>query len=263
MSDQTHLNNLSGDKKAWPVYLTLANLPATRRNRPGSLAVLLLALLLVPPKLIKSSTDHLQRQINAETLQEVFKLLLAPLQNPALEGVNIDCADRKLWRCFPILSAWITNYMENVGLHRIKSNGCPKCKVLPGGLGTDANSHWARDYARYKHCQRESDDSCTMFENLGINHKKNLFHGLHRVSAPGLHKPDLLHTVDLGLFKHLIDWIEGFHKKHTRLQAFEDTWKVLQPYPGFFGPKKPYHKVTQWQGKEMGNLGRCLWGFSS
>ena len=51
MSDQTHLSNLSGDKKVGPVYITLGNLLLTRRNSPGSMAVLLLALLPVRPKL--------------------------------------------------------------------------------------------------------------------------------------------------------------------------------------------------------------------
>jgi len=52
--------------------------------------------------------------------------------------------------------------------------------------------------------------------------------------------------------------ISGFLKKHARLQAFDDTWKGLPPYPGFFVPKKADREVTQWQGKEMRNLGRCL-----
>ena len=67
-----------------------------------------------------------------------------------------------------------------------------------------------------------------------------MFHGLHRVSTPGLHKPDLLHTVYLGLFKHMMDWVEGFLKKHARLQAVDDAWNALPVYPGFFVPKKAY-----------------------
>jgi len=39
-----------------------------------------------------------------------------------------------------------------------------------------------------------------MFENLGINLEKNMFHRLHRVSVLGLHQPDLLPSVYLGLF---------------------------------------------------------------
>ena len=99
-----------------------------------------------------------------------------------------------------------------------------------------------------------------MFDALGIKMGRNVFHGLQRVSAPDLHKPDLLHTVYLGLFKHMMDWIQGFLKKHARLQDFDDAWKALPPYPGFFAPKKAYREVTQWQGKEMRNLGRCLLG---
>ena len=53
-------------------------------------------------------------------------------------------------------------------------------------------------------------------------------------------------------------WIEGFLKKHKRQQAFDDIWKALPPYPGFNVPKKAYREVTQWQGKEMRNLGRCI-----
>jgi len=97
-----------------------------------------------------------------------------------------------------------------------------------------------------------------MFETLSINLEKNVFHSLHRVSVPGLHKPDLLPSVYLALFKLLIDWIEGSLKKHTRLQALDDTWKVLPPYPRFFVPKKAYHEVTRWQLKEIRNLERCL-----
>jgi len=143
MSEQTHLSSHLGDKKAWPVNLTLGKLPATQCNRPRSFEVLLLALLPVPSKLTKSSADHLQRQINCDTLRGIFKLLFEPLQNVALEGINIDSAEGKVGRCILILSAWIANHIENVELHGIKSNVCPKCEVLPGELGTDANSYRA------------------------------------------------------------------------------------------------------------------------
>ena len=70
----------------------------------------------------------------------------------------------------------------------------------------------------------------------------------------------MLHMVYLGLFKYMMDWIQGFLKKHARAQAFDDTWKALPPYPAFLVPKKAYRKVMQWQGKEMRNLGRCFLG---
>ena len=86
-----------------------------------------------------------------------------------------------------------------------------------------------------------------MWDNLGIC--QNIFHRLNRVSASDLYKPDMLHPLYLRLFKHLLDWIEGFLKKHRRLQAFDDVCKAFPPYPGFLVPKKAYREVTQWQGK--------------
>src|SRR5205807_8179742 len=106
MSDQTHLTNFSSDKKAWPMYLTIGNLLSTKRNKPGSMAVLLLTLLPVPSKLPQSpSINNVQREVNANTLQGVFDLIFAPLQDAALEGILIDCTDGRVRNCFPILAA--------------------------------------------------------------------------------------------------------------------------------------------------------------
>ena len=191
MSDQTHLSNFSGVKNGWPVYITLGNLPSTRRNSPGSMAVLLLALLPVPPKLSKStSADKHQRRINAETLQLVFQLLFEPLQAVAHKGVNIDCADGKVRRCFPVLSAWIADHMENVVLHGVKSNPCPKSKVFPWELGKDAK-YLARDYTEYEYCERENglqslgldsddaDDADVTLDTLRVNMGPGVYHGLY------------------------------------------------------------------------------------
>ena len=86
------------------------------------------------------------------------------------------------------------------------------------------------------------------------------FYWLPKVSLSDLHKPDMLHTVYLGIFKHMMNWIQGFLKKHGQLDAFDEVWKTLPPYPGFLVPKKGYRKATQSQGKEMRNLGGCILG---
>ena len=145
MSDQRNLTDLSADKKAWPVCMTIGNLPSTIRNRPGSIVILLLGLLPIPPQLAKSSrADKLQRLINA-ALHGVFELIFAPLNGAVWEGAPIDCADGKIRRCFRIMSGWITDHMENVTLHAIKSNACPNCEVPPEELGSPAGHHCARD----------------------------------------------------------------------------------------------------------------------
>src|ERR1700761_4974953 len=58
LSDQTQLTNLSGDKKAWPVYLTIGNILSRTRNSPAKMAILLLALLPVSPKVTGESAPR-------------------------------------------------------------------------------------------------------------------------------------------------------------------------------------------------------------
>jgi len=144
-------------------------------------------------------------------------------------------------------------------------NACPKCEVPTHELGTNARSHRTSDYARYQRYKLENQNSGSesnhdhiMCHNLAIG--QNIFHSLDLVSASDLYQPKMLNTIYFGLFKHMIDWIEGFLKKHGRLQAFDDVWKVLPPYPGFLVTKKGYREVTQWQGKEMWNQRRCILG---
>ena len=120
-----------------------------------------------------------------------------PLQDAALDGVSIDCADGKVRWCFPVLSPWVADHMENVALHGIKSNACPKCEVAPDALGTDAEQTYpARDYAIYERLEQENQHRSTdstvgdidaTFDALGIKMGQNVFHGLHGVSAPDLH----------------------------------------------------------------------------
>jgi len=230
------------------------------------MAILLLGLLRIPPKLAKSSrADKLQRLTNADTVCGVFELLFAQLNRAAPEGAPIDCAEGKIRRFFPLMSGWIADHMENVTQHGIKSNACPKCEVPPEELGSRAGHHRARDCARYE-CENPYLDSEThdaaharyTNETHGMKRGQNVFQGLVGVSTHDLHKPDMLHTIYPGLFKHMMDWIQGFLKKHVRQQAFDNAWKALPTYPGFFVPKKAYREVTQWQEKEMRNLGRCF-----
>jgi len=145
--------------------------------------------------------------------------------------------------------------MENVTLHGSKSNACPTREVPAGELGSNFKNYRARDYTRYERYGYEnrfpgskSDGTHIKFRGLGINLGQKVFHGLHRVSAPDLDTPDMLHTVYLGLFKHMMDWIQAILKKHGPLQAFDNVWKALSPYPGLLVPKKAYPKVAQWQG---------------
>jgi len=228
--------------------------------------ILLLALLPEPPKFTGESAgaNEAQRETNADVLRAVFHLVLTPLQQVTQGGTVMDCADGKTRLCFPILSAWITDHAEHAALQGIGSKSCPKCKVPCEELGGDPRRMYeTRDYMLYrektlKHEPAEAAGIAEYFQQLGVKIENNVFTGLNRVSPADLSKPDLLHHIYLGLFKHMMEWVEGFLTKHKRQRAFDDAGKEIPPYPGFSVQKKADHEITQWQGKDMRNLGRCI-----
>ena len=215
--------------------------------------ILLLALLPVPPKFTGESAraNKAQRQTNADTQRAVFNLVLAPLQPVAQEGTVMDCAEGKTRLDFPILSTWIEDHAEHGALQGIGSKSCPKCEVPCEELGGDPwRIYETCDYRRYRekalwHEPAEAARIAEYFQPLGVKIGNNVFIGLDRVSPTDLHKPDLLHNIYLGLFKHMMEWVEEFLKKHKRQQAFDDAWKEIPPYPGFSVPKKAYREIIQ------------------
>jgi len=213
LSDQTHLTNFSGDKKAWPVYMRIGNILVWTRNSPAKMPILLLAFLPVPRRLTGESAhaNEPQMQTNAHTLWGVLDLVLAPLQPVAQEGTVIDCADGKTRLCFPILSVWIADHDEHAALQGIGSKSCSKCEVQGEELGGDPRRIYGTcDYMRYRekalrHEPTEAAGLAEYFQWLGVKIGNNVFIGLERVSPADLDKPDLLYNIYLGLFKHMME----------------------------------------------------------
>ena len=63
--------------------------------------------------------------------------------------------------------------------------------------------------------------------------------------VPDLHTPDMLHMLYLRLFKHMMDWIQAFLKKHGRLQAFDNFGRHYRRTLDFWYPKKPTARLRK------------------
>jgi len=156
------------------------------------------------------------------------------------------------------------DHAEYPALQGIGSKSCPKCEVPCAELGGDSRQMYeTRNYMLYREKAlrlepAEAAGSGEYFQQLGMKIGNNVFTGLDRASPAALHKSDLLHNIYLGLFKHMMEWVEGFLKKHKRQQAFDDAGKEIPPYPRFRVPKKAYREITQGQGPEMRNLSRSI-----
>jgi len=81
MSDGTHLSNFAGDKKEWPVYITIGNLSWKLRKMPTTHSVVMVAPLPIQIKhrnIVQEPLDE-QRETHQEVLNEVLWRVLNPL----------------------------------------------------------------------------------------------------------------------------------------------------------------------------------------
>ena len=75
-----------------------------------------------------------------------------------------------------------------------------------------------------------------------------------------LPKPDLLHTMQIGMLDHLQKWIFHFMKTHERLDKYNAILLSVPAYHDLTPKNKSYEEVSQWNGKEMKEMSQYLLG---
>jgi hypothetical protein len=270
ISDKTHLSNLAGDKKEWPVYMTIGNLSSKIRQMPSAHTFVMVALL---PILIKNCNipqkwlDE-QRQTNQEVLNEVLRRILQPLtckQNPNAESgyYNILCADGNFRHCKPVLAAWLADCPEYSDLHHLEQHVCFWYECSKTELGDYVPSD--KQHPRWDHnLYRTLSDANTKaadaeLSSCHVYRRFNVFRQIPCILSD-LPKPNLLHTMQIGMLDHLQKWIFHFMKMHQQVDKYNATWLSVPAYHDLTPKNKSYQEVSQWNGKEMKEMSRYLLG---
>jgi hypothetical protein len=234
----------------------------------------MIAFLPVPPKHSfkgpgKTQALKQQQDYNREVLRSIFELIFTRLDEVSEHGRHMLCSDGYTRLCFPVICAWTADYSENINLHSIQSGHCHVCEAPKASFGSAASSPAPRrnfaDYflklitATNTDVARSTRDAARQYlDDRGVRQTEGVFWALKSLDWVSLLVPDVLHTIYLGILKHLMDWVIPFLEHHNRMDRFNRIWHQMSPYPGFTPFTKPYTAITQWQGKEMRMLGRTL-----
>jgi len=270
MSDRTHLSNFAGDKQEWPVYMTIGNLSSKICQMPSAHTIVMVALLPIPIKNRNIPQKRLdeQRQTNREVLNQVLRRVLQPLtfnQNPNAESgyYNVPCVDGNFRRCKPLLAAWLADCIEYSELHHLERHVCFWCECPKNERGDYVPSdkqHPRRDHNVYRML---SDANCIAADStLSSRHvHRGLIVFRHTPCIMrDLPKPDLLHTMQIGMLHHIQKWIFHFMKTHERLDKYNALWLSVPAYHDLTPKNKSYVEGSQWNGKEMKEMSQYLLG---
>lgn len=266
MSDGTHLTNFSGDKKAWPIYMTIGNLSAEARMKHSLHSVVLVALLPIPIKMrdIPLGRRNAQRERNRMVSQHVLHHVMKPILNPESRRFHARCADGNFRRCYATIAAWMADYPEHRDLHNLKNGVCYWCECPPNEMGDlpkrQEERHQLRDHNAYRVLSDENTrQSITQLKERNVNAGFNILWYLDCIVCD-LPKPDLLHTMQIGMLKHLLAWLHEFLKQYKRLERFNDIWLSVPAYLDMSKPKRAYEEVSRWNGGEIKTMTRFLVG---
>ncbi|KAG1865320.1 hypothetical protein F4604DRAFT_1586176 [Suillus subluteus] len=202
------------NKTAYPVYLTIGNIPKEIRRKPSRCAHVLLAYL--PTTRLehtKPITNKASRRRSAANLYHAcMARVLSPLENAGLDGLSMRSGDGILRRCHPLFACFIGDYPEQVLATTVKTTECPKCDIPPDKLESATAPFEIHDLHAVLDALATIDVGDLEFvqacRDAGI---KPVVHPFwERLPYANIFQavtPDILHQLYQGLVKHLLGWL--------------------------------------------------------
>lgn len=201
-----------GTKSAYPVYLTIGNIPKELRRKPSRQTHVLIGYLPTTPLRHVSSAASRRRML-ANLFHYCMSRILAPLEELAKTGpIEMSSGDGIVRRTFPIFACFVGDYPEQVLVAGCKTGDCPRCPTTRAELEVFNSDHKFRDLANILEALSTFEINPTGYSaacsDAGI---KPIVHPFWQ-NLPysdiylGI-TPDVLHQLYQGVMKHLVSWV--------------------------------------------------------
>ena len=208
-SDKTQLT-LFRDKMAYPVYMTIGNIPKQLCQKILCQAQILIGYILTT-KLVGISNKAAHRHALANLYHACMHDVLGPISSCGETGLDLMSGDGVWRRCHPIFAAFIGDYPEQALMTCTYYGRCPKCTVPPTQLG-EYGSFPPRVHSTVLDTYHlANSDVHTFYSTCGEVGMKPIYHPFWE-TLPLMDvfcsiTPDILHQLYQGMVKHIISWV--------------------------------------------------------
>ncbi|KAI0026936.1 hypothetical protein K488DRAFT_63772 [Vararia minispora EC-137] len=259
-SDKTQLTQFR-NRSAYPVYLTIGNIPKETRRKPSRQAQLLLGYFPVT-SMEHIKNDEVRRRALASLFHECMRLVLAPIRDASRDGVELASGDGVLRRCHPIFAAFVGDYPEQVLVTLCKTGECPKGSIDPSELGSYDTDCKLRSVATAVNALRTfelTNDPLTYVQACraaGIKPVDAFWKDLPFSDIYLAITPDILHQLYQGMVKHVISWLKVAYGK----RAIDARFQSLPPNHHLRLFSRGISKLSRVSGSEHEDICRSLLG---
>ncbi|KAI0373820.1 hypothetical protein BV20DRAFT_988937 [Pilatotrama ljubarskyi] len=259
-SDKTQLT-LIGNKTAYPVYMTLGNLPKDIRCKPSRRGQILLAYL-PTTRLLHITNKAARRRTLANLFHACMSRVLQPLESVGVDGMHFSSGDGIVRRGHPILATFVGDYPEQVLVTGCKTGECPKCKVPRDELGNNVTTLAPlRDLAKVLDALAAIDEGALAFtracREAGIKPLDHPFwEDLPYTNIFVNVTPDILHQLYQGVVKHLVAWLQAAYGP----EEIDARCRRLPPNHNLRHFTKGISTLSRVTGKEHQDISRILMG---
>ncbi|KAJ7821262.1 hypothetical protein B0H14DRAFT_2831726 [Mycena olivaceomarginata] len=210
-SDKTQLT-MFGNKSAYPVYMTIGNIPKEIRRKPSRRAYILLAYL-PTSRLAHIKNKAARRRTLANLFHVCLSFITAPLREAGVTGISIASGDGKLRRGHPIVACYIGDYPEQLLVTCVKTGWCPTGETDHDSLGDGESKCVLRNLAKILDALDTLDEGGTRYTQActeaGIKPVVHPFwEQLPYTNIFLSITSDILHQLYQGIIKHLIEWLK-------------------------------------------------------
>ncbi|KAI9457549.1 hypothetical protein HD554DRAFT_2207192 [Boletus coccyginus] len=213
------LNIIDSMAAAWPVYLMIGNLAKDVCQQASMHGTILLKYL--PIIQLEGFSEKMKSLIKYQLFYYCMTCMLTLLVTAGTKEVLMVCTNSSTCHVWPILAAYIVDYLEQCLVACCMENHCLLCKVAPSAHG---------DHMGAESWQASIKD---VFKDLGLRAVYPLFWALlPHYDIFRAFTPNLLHQLHKGVFKdHLVKWyisIMGTNEVNTQFKWIGKEHKKME-----------------------------------
>ncbi|KAJ7795018.1 hypothetical protein B0H14DRAFT_3555990 [Mycena olivaceomarginata] len=200
------------NKAAYPVYMTIGNIPKDIRRKPSRQGYILIGYL-PTTRLDHITVAAARRRAVANLYHACMRKILSPLRESGISGIEMASGDGVVRRCHPLLAIFAGDYPEQLLAACVKTGECPTCPVPRDELGDLLDVYELRDLEEILAALAKADGNAAEFTRACAEAGIKPIHRPFWEDLPYVNiylsiTPDILHQLYQGVIKHVVAWIK-------------------------------------------------------